>query len=288
MMSPAEIERIMRGHSQGHSPALLDAWLTHSTLSRFREWVPGPATGESLLVDIGCYQPAIGYYAAVGWRRVLGVAKEEGEGSVGATYRTEEGTDATIVIADVETATLPIGDASADAVLMMEILEHFGLDPMHALAEANRVLKPGGRLVLSTPNAASFDSLRRLIRGAGPYTGLEFSGFSTNRHNRLYEANELRTMVTAAGFEVDDCASRSYRKGRTDWRRWLFERRWTLSDTWTQIRHGGSIERGDYLFIRARKRGPVVERFPAGLYFDANKWPDWFRAIRNQVAAKTP
>jgi SAM-dependent methyltransferase len=280
-MTTADIERIMRGHSQGHSDALLDAWLTPSTLSRFGEWVPAPAAGEHLLVDIGCYQPAIGYYAALGWPRVLGVAKEEGEGSVATSYRAGAATDATIAIADVETEALPVADASADVVLMMEILEHFGLDPMHALAEANRVLKPGGRLVLSTPNATSFDSLRRLIRGSGPFAGLEFSGFSTNRHNRLYDVHELRAVLTAAGFSVDQSASRSYRSGGRDWRRSLFEGAWGLRDAWAR-RRGRVIERGDYLFVRATKRGPVSERFPPVLYFDPRQWPEWFQAIRRQ------
>jgi hypothetical protein len=54
------IDRIIRAHSRGHSQVSLDAWLTHSTLSRFRDWVPAPAEGERLLLDIGCYQPAIG------------------------------------------------------------------------------------------------------------------------------------------------------------------------------------------------------------------------------------
>ncbi len=33
----------------------------------------------------------------------------------------------------------------------MEVLEHFTADPMFALAELNRVLKPGGFLLLTTP-----------------------------------------------------------------------------------------------------------------------------------------
>lgn len=45
--------------------------------------------------------------------------------------------------------TLPAEDASFDAVLSTQVLEHVG-DPALHLAESFRVLRPGGRLVLST------------------------------------------------------------------------------------------------------------------------------------------
>jgi SAM-dependent methyltransferase len=44
---------------------------------------------------------------------------------------------------------LPVGDASFDAVLSTQVLEHV-VDPALYLAECYRALRPGGRLVLST------------------------------------------------------------------------------------------------------------------------------------------
>lgn len=285
MMDLRDIERVIRGHSKGHSKVSLDTWLTHSTLFRFKEWVPPPANGETRLVDIGCYQPAIGYYAALRWREIIGIAKEKGECNTATTYQTEQGTIAKTVILDVETERIPELDESVDVVLMMEIFEHFGLDPMHAMIEANRVLKPGGLLVFSTPNATAFGSLRRIIQGSGPFGGLEFSGFSTNRHNRIYDANELRLVMEAAGFAVETSTSRTYHNTRRGIRTWSFEIFWKCSDVWVRFCTGRPIERGDYLFIRARKRGPVVDRYPRVLYFDPNEWPDWFNSIREKTAA---
>jgi SAM-dependent methyltransferase len=46
---------------------------------------------------------------------------------------------------------LPLGDATFDAVISCETIEHLP-DPVQALREVHRVLAPGGRLFLTTPN----------------------------------------------------------------------------------------------------------------------------------------
>ncbi|MSP51312.1 MAG: SAM-dependent methyltransferase [Alphaproteobacteria bacterium] len=53
------------------------------------------------------------------------------------------------IVADL-TLPLPLGDASADAVISLNTFEHLGDDDF-ALAELVRVLKPGGRFLLAVP-----------------------------------------------------------------------------------------------------------------------------------------
>lgn len=50
---------------------------------------------------------------------------------------------------------LPFPDASFDAVLCTEVLEHIP-DPTETIREIHRVLKPGGRLILTLPWSARF------------------------------------------------------------------------------------------------------------------------------------
>jgi len=68
---------------------------------------------------------------------------------------------------------LPFADGTFDIVYSSEVIEHTP-DPLAVLPELNRVLKPGGHLVLSTPNWLWQWPVRLAsLVGARPYDGLE-------------------------------------------------------------------------------------------------------------------
>jgi len=70
--------------------------------------------------------------------------------------------------ADVEEG-LPFDDASFDVVVAGELLEHLA-DPVSAVANVRRVLRPGGRFVGSVPNAFRLKSRIRFAAGRHPET----------------------------------------------------------------------------------------------------------------------
>lgn len=72
----------------------------------------------------------------------------------------------TIKCADV-TKPLPFADRSYDYVFAGEVIEHI-LDTKSFLNEMHRVLKPGGFLVITTPNLARFDDRLKLLCGKTP------------------------------------------------------------------------------------------------------------------------
>ena len=55
---------------------------------------------------------------------------------------------------DAEKDVFPYPDGHFSTVLCCELIEHLFADPMHMMGEINRILKPGGHLVLTTPNIA--------------------------------------------------------------------------------------------------------------------------------------
>ncbi len=110
----------------------------------------------------------------------------------------------TVVAADVARKPLPFADSSFDLLLFTEILEHFQWHPAPALRECLRVLRPGGFLVLTTPNSAELGLRVRALLGKGCYPPLDlFYGESPEwRHHREYTLSEVKALLSHVGFQV--------------------------------------------------------------------------------------
>jgi SAM-dependent methyltransferase len=86
---------------------------------------------------------------------------------------------------------IPLPDGSMDAVLFADVLEHVP-DPRHLLAEAARVLRPGGRLVACIPiegEPISLYALFRRILGDDTYA-------LTKEHVNAFTHEGLRSLVS--------------------------------------------------------------------------------------------
>jgi SAM-dependent methyltransferase len=103
----------------------------------------GPVLGEATgtLVDVGCgaqpYRPLLAPTVAY-----IGLDTADALAHFGY-----EMPDVRLIAAD---GGWPVADAGADSVLATETLEHVA-DPPAFLAEAMRVLRPGGQLILTVP-----------------------------------------------------------------------------------------------------------------------------------------
>lgn len=103
---------------------------------------------------------------------------------------------------NIEERQLPFPDDFFDWVVFCEVLEHMTNDPLRSLKELKRVLKPGGRLILTTPNAARIENMMAFIEGRNIYD--PYSGYGPyGRHNREYTRHELHLLMEHCGFECE-------------------------------------------------------------------------------------
>ena len=146
--------------------------------------------------------------------------------------------------------TFPYEEDSFDVVLCCEILEHLARDPARMLAEIHRVLAPGGRLVLTTPNSKRLQNVLLLLRGHNVYE--RYSGYGVyGRHNREYTNWELRELLRLHHFDAEVVTDNGYPHG-------------ALQRTLTSI--GPLRRRRDSLFAVGFKCGETVLRRPEWLY----------------------
>jgi SAM-dependent methyltransferase len=111
------------------------------------------------VLDLGCRSGALTRHFLEG-NQVVGLDVDR------AALAKAEALGIEPVVADVE-EPLPFADASFDAVVVGELLEHLQF-PEALVAEARRVLRPGGVLVGSVPNAFRLQSRLRFLRGRAP------------------------------------------------------------------------------------------------------------------------
>lgn len=99
---------------------------------------------------------------------------------------------------------IPAADRSYGAILFLDVLEHLLVDPMWTLFEFNRILADDGHLIISTPNAGSFDRALYLLMGLQHGSETEYKPTSLyQRHNREWVPVEIVSALKLAGFEIE-------------------------------------------------------------------------------------
>jgi 2-polyprenyl-3-methyl-5-hydroxy-6-metoxy-1,4-benzoquinol methylase len=138
------------------------------------------------------------------------------------------GRGVTIHVGVLSDARLPAG--AFDAVTMMEVIEHVP-DPVALLRECADLLRPGGALLLTTPNWASLS--RRVLGARWSPVGRDHVVYFTPRHLRraLAAAGLAPRRVTTANIQPHEIVSRLRRTRAAPQQQTTMERTMALRET---------------------------------------------------------
>lgn len=145
----------------------------------------------SLVLDVGCASGAVG----TAFHRMTGAQVIGLDVSVVPLRLVGDAVSAACASSD----GLPLRSGSADGAFFLDVVEHLE-SPLAALVELRRVVRRGGSLVISTPNAGS--PLRPLL-------GRRWHGFQDDTHLYFFNAFSLGHLLEKAGWHAQRSLTRS-------------------------------------------------------------------------------
>jgi SAM-dependent methyltransferase len=185
--SGAHRDRLWRAHSDAVNAAVLAAWLP-----------PGSCQGRLLKTDLFDEAAGAGLFSTLDarFRSVVGIdlSKRVAEAARSSTRGHP------VTCCDVR--SLPFADESFDAVVSLSTLDHFHTreELSTALGELCRVLRRGGRLVLTLDNGAHpMIALRNIL----PFRLLHSLGLVPYFVGVNCGPRRLRRTLQSAGFQVE-------------------------------------------------------------------------------------
>jgi SAM-dependent methyltransferase len=156
---------------------------------------------------------------------------------------------------DFETQPLPLQGESVDLVTMFEVFEHFYIDPMYALIEVNRILKPGGKVILTAPNSVSWKAVLRVLTLYHPYQYGVYAGPGSRRHVHEPAPRDLAIALESAGFTAGVSTINNF-----------VEPSPTIMRMLTDLGFPAGDLRGDTCVAVGEKTGAPTRRYPSELY----------------------
>ncbi len=225
-----------------------------------------PGSPDDRVLEMGAYM-----HVTPALKSKLGYGEVRGSylGQLGRTD-TREVTNASgdrfsceVDLFNAERDTYPYKESEFATVLCCELIEHLYDDPMHLMSEVNRIVRPGGHFVLSTPNVCSYRAVAAILLNYHPgffhqYVKPDNDGVVDPRHAREFAPRDVQHLFESAGFELVHLETGPYLARRTAEYEWVKHvmKRYELPEQW----------REDAIFAVGRKSGPMRERYPASLY----------------------
>lgn len=175
----------------GHRTSFNAAYFEQPTVAkspeaagRYAQLLQPHLPAQSTVVDVGCAMGSIvGELKRTTAWRMIGI-----DMTVSALRQAPEGVARSCASAD----RLPLRTGGVDAALFLDVIEHLE-SPVTALGELRRIVRPGGMLVVTTPNAGS--PLRPLL-------GPRWHGLEDETHLYFFTAFSLTHLLSKAGWQA--------------------------------------------------------------------------------------
>jgi 2-polyprenyl-3-methyl-5-hydroxy-6-metoxy-1,4-benzoquinol methylase len=173
----------VHGREQSLAPATLDGLASKAPYLRRLVARHFPPSREGVILDLGCGHGSLIHVArAAGYRNVSGVdlsSEQVAEARRLGIEGVREG--------DLMATLAELPDESHDAIVAFDVIEHFTRDELLPFVdEVRRVLRPGGRWLIHTPN------------GESPFFGrIRYGDFT---HEMAFTTTSLGQLLLSSGF----------------------------------------------------------------------------------------
>lgn len=151
---------------------------------------------NSLVLDIGCASGSIGEYLIEKKKCfVIGIDNRKSEVNI-AKKRLNE-----VIFGDLnKNETFQKINHKFDVVLATSVVEHL-IDPQNTLKRVRNLLKPNGKLIVSTPNIVHWSMRKKIIKGNFDY---EEYGILDNTHLHFYTIKTFKALVQESGYKINN------------------------------------------------------------------------------------
>jgi SAM-dependent methyltransferase len=107
---------------------------------------------------------------------------------------------------NIEQDMFPIKKSTMDIIILSEVFEHLGCNPLFTLKEIYRTLSSDGVFIITTPNLYSLKNIFLLFIGRGinnPYTEyIKLEQYGYMGHIREYSKYELTNLLQKMNFKI--------------------------------------------------------------------------------------
>ena len=148
------------------------------------------------------------------------------------------------------TPSYPFPDGTFDLVFFCETLEHLIVDPLSTFAKIRRILKRGGHLIVTLPNAVRLTNFALMVDGYNFFDVYSSNGVN-GRHNREFTLQELVTLVSENGYEIVRAET---------WDRFDYDQIDIWSSDYTGASNKLARRKSDLMTVLKRSGGKLTDR----------------------------